>query len=312
MENKKICIMGATSHIAKGLIYSFLNNTDDFLYLFARNTNGVKSFLKSSKFESDKYEVLTFDRLHDFHFDVIINCVGIADPGKQKDAGSSIFFITETFDNMILDYLNDHADTLYINFSSGAVYGAAFDKPVDYNSSSEINVNKINEKDYYRVAKLYSETKHRSLKEYNIVDLRVFSYFSRFVDLSTSFLMTEIVNVIKKDDMFITSNLNIVRDYIHLSDLFALVNCCIKKKNLNDVFDVYSKAPIEKFDLLNILKMKFGLKFKIEDSVTIVNSTGLKSVYYSENRYASSIGYEPMYNSIETITSEIDEILYKQ
>lgn len=307
-----IAIFGATSHIAKGLIYSFINNTDYFLYLFARNISGVADFIENNSLKSNKYEVFTFDRINNTHYDVIINCIGIGDPEKLEEAGNSIFFLTESYDKIILDYLKNHADTLYINFSSGAVYGTGFNKPVDYKSSTEILINNIGDKDYYRLAKLYSEAKHRSLKEYNIVDLRIFSYFSRFIDLSTKFLMTEIVNSIKRNDILVTNNLNIVRDFIHLSDLFALINCCIRKRNINDVFDVYSKAPVEKFKLLDILNDKFGLKYKVEDLVSVVNATGLKSVYFSENKHAVDIEYEPEHTSIETVIYELEKILNKK
>ncbi|PKL19096.1 MAG: epimerase [Spirochaetae bacterium HGW-Spirochaetae-5] len=305
----KIAILGATSHIAKGLIFSFLNNTNYSLYLFARDTSSVNFFLESNSLISGEIEVLIFDRFFDHHYDVIINCIGIADPGKLKDSGSSIIFVTETFDNMILDYLKERKEALYINFSSGAVYGTAFNKPVDYSSLSGIHVNEITEKDYYRLAKLYSEAKHRSLKEFNIIDLRVFSYFSRYIDLNTKFLMTDIVNAIINDDIFVTTDENIVRDYVHLDDLFGLINCCITKKNINDVFDVYSREPIEKFELLKVLNKEFGLKFIIENSISLVNATGSKSVYFSENKHASIIGYEPFYSSVDTILFEIEKVL---
>jgi len=306
---KRIAIIGATSHIAKGIIYSFLNATDNYLYLFARNKNAVNNFVSSTSTKSDNYLVSTFEDFNNYYYDVVINCVGIADPAKQKDASSSLFFVTETFDNMIIEYLRNHAETLYLNFSSGAVYGTAFDQPVDIKSSAEIHINAINDKDYYRIAKLNSEAKHRSLSEYNIVDLRVFSYFSRFVNLETKFLMTEIINVLKQNDVFFTNSQDIIRDYIHLSDLFELICCCIKKTYINDVFDVYSKAPVKKFELLTELSIKYGLKYKIQDSFEIINATGIKSVYYSENRHAMSIGYKPKYTSTESIVYEVEKIL---
>jgi len=304
----RIAIIGATSHIAKGLINSFLNSTDDFIYLFARNISGVNNFLESNKFKSDKYRVLSFDRFRDNLYDVVINCVGIADPGKQKEAGSSIFFLTETFDNMILDYLKDHIETLYINFSSGAVYGTDFDKPVDSKSSAKIMVNDITDKDYYRITKLYSEAKHRSLKEYNIVDLRIFSYFSRFIDLESSFFMTDIVKSLLNKTEIVTTEVDTVRDYIGTEDLFRLVRL-VADKPFNGVWDCYSAAPVRKFEILDDFYVRFGLRFQINKSAAVLQSTGSKNIYFSLNRKAEEFGYRPQKNSLECLIGETKLIL---
>jgi len=56
----------------------------------------------------------------------VINCVGIGDPGKLRNEMSSIFRVTERFDNLVLDYLECHPSALYLNMSSGAAYGQDF------------------------------------------------------------------------------------------------------------------------------------------------------------------------------------------
>lgn len=299
----KIAIIGATSHIAKGLIYSFLNNTDDILFLFARNVTGVYGFLESYALISDKYQVFTFDEFKDNQYDVIINCIGIADPRKLRDAGSNIISLSETFDNMILDYLKNHEDTFYINFSSGAVYGTAFDKPVDYDSLAEIQINNISSNDYYRLAKLYSEAKHRSLKEFHIVDLRVFSYFSRFIDLKSSFLMTDIIRAIINETELLINEVDIVRDYIYPKDLFKLIKLVVKK-SFNGVLDCYSAAPVRKYELLDTFNKEFGLRYQISKSAKVIETTGNKNVYYSMNRKAEEFGYKPEKDSIECLLYE--------
>ena len=40
-----IAIMGATSHIAKGLIDRFLHKGDDYIYLFGRTADKIQHFL---------------------------------------------------------------------------------------------------------------------------------------------------------------------------------------------------------------------------------------------------------------------------
>ena len=61
-----------------------------------------------------------------------------------------------------------------------------FSVPVDESTYSKWGINHISEADYYGIAKLNSEVKLRALKDLNIVDLRVFGYFSRFIDLEVT------------------------------------------------------------------------------------------------------------------------------
>jgi nucleoside-diphosphate-sugar epimerase len=228
---------------------------------------------------------------------------------KLKNNISAIFHLIETFDNMVLDYLGKHPETLYINFSSGAAYGVAFDMPVNGATCSNWHINNISEADYYGIAKFHSEAKHRALKKLNIVDLRIFSYFSRFINLESKFLLTEIISYIKEGKEFITDSNNIVRDYIHPKDLHSLIEKCIEKYKINDVFDAYSLKPVTKFEILDYFKNKYRLNYIVKTDVNIIALTGSKDNYYSNNRHAQEIGYKPQFTSMDSIIQESKEIL---
>jgi len=163
--------------------------------------------------------------------------------------------------------------------------------------------------DYYGMAKACSEAKHRALGDLRIVDLRVFGYFSRFIDLETKYLMCEVVNCLKRGEVFVTGRGNIVRDYVHPDDLVALVQCCLKAPDLNDAFDVYSLKPVQKFEILDSFVERFGLKLRIEGDVTHVAPTGNKDHYYSVNQRAARIGYQPKYGSLESLIQETEIVL---
>ena len=156
---KKIAILGATSHIAKGLMLNFIQNKEDKLFLFARLPRKVRNFLEAHSLGSHRH-IYDFKHFRREKYDVIINCVGVGTPAKVKEASGEVFKLTEEFDNMILGYLRRYPDTLYINFSSGAVYS--------------ISVDDIKPEHYYGIAKLHQEAKHRALRKLNIVDIRVF------------------------------------------------------------------------------------------------------------------------------------------
>jgi nucleoside-diphosphate-sugar epimerase len=305
---KKIAVLGATSHIAKGLIYNFLNEGTCELVLFARNSDAVKAFLKTIGHDSFN-AILPIDLFGKDNYDVIINCIGLGMPKNAKTVGRNILALTEYFDNIILDYLGRNSDSMYINFSSGAVFGKHFREPVSPGYENHIDVNAIGDTDYYSIAKLHSETKHRSFGEFKIIDLRVFSYFSRFIDMSAGYLITEMINCIREKKTFLTSSENIIRDYVIQYDLFALVKRCIQTGQINTSFDVYSREPVSKLDLAGHFHAKYGLTYEIIDNLSYVNPTGDKLCYYSKNLTANEIGYHPEFSSLSGIDKEIDSIL---
>ena len=125
------------------------------------------------------------------------------------------------------------------------------------------------------------------------------------MDLSSRFLISEIISSIKQNKKLITNEFDFYRDYIHPKDLFSLLKKCINKNTINDVFDLYSKKPIGKFELLDSLKDNFGLQYEIRPNSGFSSPTGFKKNYYSESRKAKLLGYKPQYSSIETIVNEM-------
>ncbi len=106
---------------------------------------------------------------------------------------------------------------------------------------------------------------------------------------------------------------NIVRDYLHPSDFKNLVENIINSQPLNIALDCYSREPVDKFTLLNELSEIFNLRFKVDINSEnfIVNATGTKSSYYSSNRKAKEIGYDPKYSSLEGVVKETSLLLSK-
>jgi nucleoside-diphosphate-sugar epimerase len=309
----RIAIVGATSHIAKGLINHFLGTGKVYLSLFARNAKPVHPFLKKIGVHKSKDFMIYegYQNFPDYHYDVIINCVGLGTVSEEPHIYTSFFMVTEEFDNLIIAYLTKSPRTLYINFSSGAIYGNNYLQSVDKNSINKIRVNGISRNDYFMIVKLNSESKHRAFEKLNIIDIRVFSYFSRFVDITGKYFITELLNALIHNQVFHTKDVNIVRDYIHPNDLFALVNKCIDIRTINMSLDAYSLQPTSKMDILNFFTSEYKLKYQIEKSSIHRNVTGQKNIYYSIYRKASKIGYHPHFSSLDAIKQETAYILRK-
>ena len=306
----KIAILGSTGHVGKNLAYYFGNEYTHELFLFSRNEKKLEKTVSQLGLKKN-FSVRTYDEFNNSKYDVVINCVGISDPAKIKSSQGTILETTEKFDTMTLDYLERFPESKLINFSSGIVYGGNFSSPITKTILIDENFDG-NEKDgrgEYALSKINSEIKHRMLKSLNIIDFRLFSFFSRFINLDAKFLMCEVISSIMQNKKFLTDETDIYRDYIHPKDLFLYVKKCMAKDSLNDVFDICSKKPIGKFELLNFLKEKYGLQYEIEPRVKSFNPTGFKRNYYSESRKAESLGYKPEYSSIGTISDEISFII---
>lgn len=304
----KIAVLGATSQIAKDFIISF--SEDDShkheVIMFSRSSDKVANQFKELGVELSYLNLLYSDFHNGLDFDVIINFVGVGDPVQAKIMGAKIFEITEEYDNLVTNYLKKHPDCKYIFMSSGAVYGGDFDEAIDEKSMAKIDINNFKSTDWYAVAKIYAESKHRAMSNYSIVDVRIFNYFSHTQDLNSRFLITDIVRSIKNRGVLKTNATNIVRDFITPSDFYRLIMSVINSSKMNSPIDCYTIAPVDKFSLLKRCQKEFGLLYEIVDSAG-VNGTGFKKNYFSNYRIPNG-QFEPEYDSLSGLINEIYHI----
>lgn len=311
-----IAILGASSHIAKGLIYNFLKQGENRLFLFSRGMLRCTEFLNyiSNKYYTDiflnNYRLQgTYEEFNVYEYDVIINCIGTGTFNKMNGDFTSFFTFPNEFDNLCIDYLKKNRNTLYIAFSSGAIYGK-MKAPAELFTENKIRPNKVTDQNYYMISKLYSEAKHRSYSDLNIVDLRIFSYFSRFMDSNDKYFITEIIDSIREDKEMSVVNDSFIKDYLHPDDLFqAINNCIINRTKINDVIDINSKEPISKINILKLFKKNYGLRYKIDDNFIYKSASGDKGIYYSNYERCNLINYQPSYTSEDTLMNETKYIL---
>jgi nucleoside-diphosphate-sugar epimerase len=299
----RIAILGATSQMAKDLIISLSDEPDKHLHLFARRPDDVKKWLKDLRL-SKRYLVDNFCVFGTQEFDAIINFVGVGNPAKAEALGASIFDVTLQYDELALNYLRQHPLCRYIFLSSGAAYGASFDVPVDAETKATIPINSLQPQDWYAVAKLHAECRHRSQANLPIVDVRVFNYFSHTQDMEARFLITDIIRSIRNKTVLKTSADFIMRDFIGPDDFYQLVTAILSSPATNVAVDCYSKAPIDKPTLLKVMQVHFGLQYEMVVAVNEFNSASIKPHYYSNNKSASIFGYVPKLSSLECILEE--------
>lgn len=307
----KIAILGATSYIAKDFIRTNAVHHNFELDLYGRNPEVLLNWLIQENLPSN-FKVNAYSQFNkESTYDAIINFIGVGNPADAKAMGSTIFSITAEYDKMALDYVHHHPQTKYIFLSSGIAYGSNFAEPVDEYSNASLDLNNQIETDWYAKSKVYCELLHRSLRHLSIIDLRVFNYFSKHIDLTSRYLITDILRAVKNKEHFYTTTQNIWRDFLHPQDFYQLVSLILATGFLNDAFDCYSQAPIDKFSLLTAIKEQFNFAFSYTESSDFgINATGLKKKYYSENYKAAFWGYKPQKTSLQCIIEEATSIIH--
>ena len=306
----KIAILGASSQIAKDLIFSMRDRVDYELILYGRCMASIASWLTSVDL-NDRHLVCGYEDYGVHPHDVVMNFIGVGDPARAEKMGEEIFDITYKFDRLVLDDLKKNPNRKYLFLSSGSVYGSDFNNPVNSFSKACVNINSFTPQAYYPLAKLYAECRHRALQQYNIVDLRIFNYFSSSVELSSKFFLTDVVNAVISKIELTTINQNIFRDYLTPQDFVQIIDCVIKHPPMNLSIDCYSRKSVSKFEILDMFCEKFNLKYKFLDVYQSINATGHKKYYYSDCRLARDFGYNPKYSSLEGLEIEAAKIFAK-
>ncbi len=307
----RIAILGATGHVGKCLTAGLLARGGYSITAVVRNAPRLKAFL-SGEAEGAACAVRSFEDFRTDEFDAVVNCVGVGTPGAVTEAGAGIFEITERFDALVLDYQKRHPDTRSIAFSSGAAYCGDFAEPASEAAHARVNINSLAPTDYYGIAKLASESKHRAMADRPIVDLRLFGLFSRYADMGAHYFMTDVYHALERQETLKVAPENVVRDYIDPDDLCSMVCAVLDAEPCNDVFDLYSAAPVSKFDILTAFAARYGLTYDVLDSPVGGAATGSKPNYYSTNHRAARLGYSPAYTSIESLHRQVDTLLELQ
>lgn len=300
----RIAILGASGHVGKSLLHEFSNNKDLLVHAYARSYEKIQNDQRLPT-RAGEY-VFPIDQFPRGEYDAVINCIGMGDTRDIRSHPSQLFVLTEKYDNIILSYLRENPACSAVYISSGAVYGSEFATPAHEDSTVSYSLNHVDPKIFYAMTKMYSEIKHRANADLSIIDIRLFAYFSAYIDLSTSYFMADIVNALKSGTTFSTNRSDFIRDYIHPSDFAKLVLCCIKKRS-NVALDAYSKKPISKYEIIDELGREHDLTVQYQEGFTSV--TGDKNQYYSTFNKAESIGYTPEYTSAETIREVVEKIL---
>lgn len=298
----RVAILGGTGHVGRALASELAECCR--LTLYARRPDVARSFAAKVR-SAYSLQVRDFDDLASHEHDALVNCIGIGDPAGVRDP---VIFdeVTRYGDDLALGYLGRNPDTVLVNMSSGAAYCSDFEQAVTGGDLVEIVPCGVG--DAYGRAKRSSEVRHRAQRDSAIIDLRLFGFFSRHIDLDTTYLMADIVRSLRSGKPLVTGPSDLVRDYVAPHDLGALVMACMNADRHSTAYDVYSARPVRKSEILEAFVEQFGLTYSVEETGTLLG-TQPKPAYYSVDRRAGAVGYEPTRTSLETLTEETAALL---
>ena len=308
-----LALLGASSKIAKDLVLSMAAaglTAHTRLQLYGRELAPLRAWLEGAGL-AGACSLHSYQEYGQHAHEAVINFVGVGDPVRTARMGATIFGVTQQYDDMVLDELERHPQRRYIFLSSGAAYGNAFQQPAGPDTLAQVPLNALGPHDYYAVAKLHAECKHRALAPLAITDLRVFNYFGRTEDIESRFFITDILRAVRDERLLATSPDYMVRDYLHPRDFLQLVCKVLTAPPGNQALDCYTLAPVDKPQLLAAMRERFGLRYEMAGEAALVQATGAKPHYYSLRRDAAALGYKPEYTSLQGVMAEAEALLHR-
>jgi nucleoside-diphosphate-sugar epimerase len=248
-----------------------------------------------------------FSRFEDFptrNYDVLINAISAG-----SSEGRALFETLERWDWKMIDFARWHTCRACVNISSGAAYGDIFSSPAEENAVFAVAPNHITPNLRYGLVKFMCEQRHRVFEDLPLVDIRLFAFFTRYIDTDQPFFMSDVVKSIIGRTQLVTNASDFARDFAHPEDFLNLILLCAEKK-LNGCFDLYSRAPIKKSEIIALFKERYGLRAEVGASWTSLS--GDKANYFSRNRAAEAVGYEPLHDSKDVLLSEADSLISRE
>lgn len=302
---KKVAILGATGYIGRSMVATA--NANDFQAVpFSRDVTRAAEIFYSYSIVAPI--IFTYENFLNQEFEIVVNATGVGSPREIIKDPNKVFSVTEEMDALLFSYLEKHPNTRVFNISSGSVYGLSARQEISNETLATFNPEQFGFGDYYSLAKLHSEAKHRALLNYHIVDLRVFAFISRWLDHEESFFIAEVAKCLLTKKTFYTRPDDMVRDYCTANDLWEVINFLSKRPRMNEVFNMKSLSPVTKFELLNKLKDEADLEFGVED-IKEKSPTGSKKVYAPKESRLEALGYCPQKTSLESVIGEIKGLL---
>jgi nucleoside-diphosphate-sugar epimerase len=302
----KIAILGASGHIGASLADELSKRSGSDLVLFSRRPNASSRTITGLAADT----IVSRRAITDLDFsgcDIVINAIGLGAPDKIAAAGTDILRLTFEWEEKIKAALLEAPECLYVFISSGAVYGRLGQKSASSDSVAAFSVNETEVGSEYAKAKFVAEALHRSWRHNRILDVRVFGYASQFIDLRSTFFLSQIYHALLEEKVFFTGPQDMVRDYVGANELVSLAESVAHRTQVNDAVDLFSLAPANKFLIIDAMR-QFGLKCEVVDDAEAAIAPA-RVHYFTSFMRAREYGYRPQRSSLEIVVATAEALL---
>ncbi|MBN2752118.1 MAG: NAD-dependent epimerase/dehydratase family protein [Rhodospirillaceae bacterium] len=300
MKHTCVAILGGSGQIGRSLAHHLPASWD--IVLFTRAPQALYLMPPRSSLS-----ILPYTAFANGTFDVIINAAGPGDPTTHRVLGNHLIRTIEAFDNLALDYLESHPETTYIHLSTGALYGPEYANLSEVEPIYGLPLSQLADVSPYHAAKLIAEIKHRSAAHLRIADLRIFGYFSRYIDLNSGFFLAQVGRALRDGQTFMTHATDFVRDCIAPEDLSRLIVALASTKNPNGWYDAYSAAPTTKFEILSTLEKLHGLCWQVTEGTPMPCNKPLRMAATTDPTRPFSV---PSLSTLDLIVREMTVLLH--
>lgn len=194
----------------------------------------------------------------------------------------------------------------FIYISTSEVYGAPKYLPID-------EIHPLHPRNPYSISKmasdLFCEFAYKQFS-FPVIVVRPFNHSGpgqneRFV-LSNFAKQFAEMNLKRKEKVLLVGNLNIERDFLHISDVVKAYELIAVKGNIGEVYNLCSGKPVKLSYVVDVLKKISGIEPEIVIEPSRVRQTDVSCVYGSYSKLSSHLDWHPIM-SLEDILKDLYE-----
>ena len=267
MNFKTIGITGSTGVLGSHIKKNFKNIKFDCFSGNITRKNDIKKWLKGKKFEAI------------FHLAAVVPTIKVA---SNYDKSKKINYLGT---KLLIDEVQKNQSTKWFLFTSTShVY--------------KFSKKKITENSILRPISKYGLTKLMAEKyllkksnEVNICIIRIFSYTN--FNQNLNFFTPSIYKKFLINDLINLNNINHVRDFIDIRDIYSAIKLLYVKKS-KGIYNLGSGKPTPLIKVIKYLANLFNKKY-------VINGNNKKTMHVADIRKIVRLGWKPEKNILEIL-----------
>jgi nucleoside-diphosphate-sugar epimerase len=298
MRKKTLLIIGGTGFFGKSILNFIIKNKlfkKYSLIIFSRKAKLLKLGKNNhliKRISGDIQKAKTLPKA-----DLVIYC------SLLKNLKSDILSVKNYFS--LAKKIHFSSKILYV--SSGAVYGELPKKSVTENYNNITKYKSNNYKKYYSRAKIVNEKKFQELGRLgvNVSIARCFSFVGEHLSYKKYAIKDFIDSILLKRPIYIKSNYEVIRSYLHADDLSKFLLKILKKSSSScPVYNCGSDDAISIRELGKRLALKYNLKFKEQS----IDKNNLDYYVPNINKFRKEFKFYKKLNSYYEVIKTINKI----